>query len=133
MQSSERPAGEAVLTHITNSCLGVRQALRRARVEGAWLSAGPIRPGAHAVYADGIYRLGNLAGEAHPVVAEGISMAMQSAWLLARRLVAEAELRPTVEIARAYQSDWRSAFANGGAIARLPAVAYSLCDPQWQD
>src|SRR5439155_26475996 len=36
----------------------------------------------------GLFRVGNAAGEAHPVVAEGISMAMQSAWLLARRLIA---------------------------------------------
>src|SRR6202043_3561381 len=32
--------------------------------------------------------VGNAAGEAHPVVAEGIGMAMQSAWSLCKRLTA---------------------------------------------
>ncbi len=81
-----RQAGEAVLLHIEASCLGVRDALQRAVLDGAWLSAGPIRPGIRTGYADGLYLAGNIAGEAHPVVAEGISMAMQSAWLLCRRL-----------------------------------------------
>jgi flavin-dependent dehydrogenase len=33
------------------------------------------------------FLIGNIAGEAHPIVAEGISMAMQSGWLLARLLL----------------------------------------------
>ncbi len=40
----------------------------------------------------GVYPLGNLAGEAHPVIAEGISMAMQSAWLLVREMTASDDL-----------------------------------------
>ena len=54
--------------------------------EGSWRSAGPIRPGYEA-HAGGIFLAGNAAGEAHPVVAEGISMAMQSSSLLVRRLL----------------------------------------------
>ena len=55
---------------------------------GAGLSAGPIRPGIRDRHADGMFRIGNCAGEAHPIVAEGISMAMQSAALLCRLLIA---------------------------------------------
>src|SRR5262249_15963976 len=40
-----KTAGELVLEYIADSCLGVRRALARARREGDWLSAGPIRPG----------------------------------------------------------------------------------------
>jgi menaquinone-9 beta-reductase len=81
-------AGEAVLRHVRNSCRGVADALDGAVPDGPFLSAGPIRPGIRERFADGIFRIGNLAGEAHPIVAEGISMAMQSAWLLSSILLA---------------------------------------------
>jgi flavin-dependent dehydrogenase len=81
-------AGKAVLAHILESCRGVREALDGARLEGDWLSAGPIRPGIRRQGFGGTFLVGNAAGEAHPVVAEGIGMAMQSAWLLCERLTA---------------------------------------------
>ena len=81
------PAGEVVFQHIMNNCAGVRLALSQAKREGSWLAAGPIRPGIRQRYADGLFYVGNIAGEAHPVVAEGISMAMQSAWLLSEILI----------------------------------------------
>ena len=68
---------------------------------------GRRRPG----FADGVFRVGNLAGEAHPVVAEGISMALQSAWLLSRRLIAAGGNQAAVDVARAYQADWNASFA----------------------
>ena len=55
-------AAEAVAAHIAQSCLGVRQALRHAQVDDAWLSAGPIRPGIRKRYADGLFFIGNIAG-----------------------------------------------------------------------
>jgi len=108
-------AGEAVVEHIKNSCAGVRDALDGARTEEAILSAGPIRPGIRTRYSDGVFFVGNIAGEAHPIVAEGISMAMQSAWLLCRRLIARpdavASPRALANIGRAYAADWDTAFA----------------------
>jgi flavin-dependent dehydrogenase len=110
-----RRAAEAVLHHIQSSCAGVRHALKRATLDHAWLSAGPIRPGIRDCYADGIFRIGNCAGEAHPVVAEGISMAMQSAALLCRLLIAgecDAELgRGVAEVGARYESEWKDLFA----------------------
>src|ERR1700683_2580756 len=85
---SSDAAGDAVLSHILDSCRGVRDALEAARRDGPWLAAGPLRPGIRVRGNGGICAVGNAAGEAHPVVAEGISMAMQSAWLLTRRLIA---------------------------------------------
>ena len=41
---------------------------------------------------DGVFRIGNAAGEAHPIVGEGISMALQSAFVLAA-LIAPAACR----------------------------------------
>ena len=59
-----------------------------ARLQGGWLATGPIRPGIRLPAQCGVFLVGNAAGEAHPVVAEGISMAMQAAWLLARTFLA---------------------------------------------
>ncbi|HVS26699.1 MAG TPA: FAD-dependent monooxygenase [Burkholderiales bacterium] len=115
-------AAEAVLQHIQASCLGVRQALRCASLDGAWLSAGPIRPGIRKRYSNGIFLIGNAAGEAHPIVAEGISMAMQSAWLLCQRLIASQDDivagRAVAEVGRDYATAWSTGFA-----ARIRAAA----------
>lgn len=80
-------AGEAVLRHIFQSCVVASEVLSKATRVGSWLSSGPIHPGIRRHYNDGIFYVGNIAGEAHPVIAEGISMAMQSAWLLAKILI----------------------------------------------
>ena len=79
--------------HIGSSCKGVALALASATLDGAWLSAGPLRTGIRTFGSDGIFAIGNAAAEAHPIVAEGISIAIQSAALLCERLVARPELR----------------------------------------
>jgi flavin-dependent dehydrogenase len=96
-------AADAVLAHITATTRGVAQALDGAVVDGPLLSVGPIRPGIRPRHADGIFFVGNIAGEAHPIIAEGISMALQSAHMLARMLIA----------ARGdeYAAAWRKRFA----------------------
>ena len=109
-------AGEAVLKHITKSCLGIRQVFRSAKREGNWLSAGPIRPGIRRRYADGVFYVGNRAGEAHPIVAEGISMAMQSAWILSQVLLTHQNeilsSKNAAEAGDAYTKQWNAHFAN---------------------
>ena len=77
-----RKAGDAVLAHICENSAGVAEALAQATREGAWLAAGPIRPGVRTFGHDGVFPVGNAAAEAHPVIAEGISIAIQSAALL---------------------------------------------------
>ena len=81
-------AGEAVMHHILTNTEGVRRTLQGAMVEDAILASGPLRPGIRSRYRDGIFFAGNAAGEAHPIIAEGISMAIQSSWLLAQHLLA---------------------------------------------
>ena len=115
-------AGDSVLAHIRANCRGVDEALAPAQLDGAFLAAGPIRPGMRARYANRIFFAGNAAGEAHPIIAEGISMAIQSAWLLATRLVAQLRAWQAPElldaIGRDYARDWRRTFA-----PRLAAAA----------
>ena len=114
-------AAAAVHAHVQASCLGVRDALRGALVQDAWLSVGPIRPGIRSpAPAPGRFAIGNAAGEAHPILGEGISMAIQSAWLLCSRLLAEqSALRlegasrsaANARVALDYDRAWRQNFA----------------------
>jgi flavin-dependent dehydrogenase len=108
-----RPAGETLLDHVMRSCRGVREALAPAWRASPWLAAGPIRPGIRPLYESGTFFVGNAAGEAHPLVAEGISMAIQSARLAGATLL-EASGRDCVALdqaGRRYAAEWRGNFA----------------------
>ena len=85
-------AGEAVFRHVMQQ-----------ESEARWLAAGPLRPGRRPPVQDGVYVVGNAAGEAHPVVGEGISMAMHSAALLSQLLLHSSE--------KQYARRWRTQFA----------------------
>jgi menaquinone-9 beta-reductase len=108
-------AGEAVQRHIEASCAGAGQVLRGARRDGAWMAAGPIRPGFRVGGRGDIFLVGNAAGEAHPAIAEGISIALQSAWLLAQRLIPwrsdGSSYKGLVAARTLYARDWRRHFA----------------------
>jgi flavin-dependent dehydrogenase len=106
-------AGEAVVTHAIESSRGVREALAGARREAAWLSAGPIQPGIRRLVRGNLFVAGNAAGEAHPLVAEGISMAIQSGWLLGGVLAAQASLSDAAlrSAGLRYARGWRRNFA----------------------
>jgi len=104
-------AGEAVLAHILETTEGARMALEAATQEADFLSTGPIHPGIRARYDNGIFFAGNIAGEAHPVIAEGISMAIQASSLLARLLIAHRGER--------YAEEWKHHFASRIRAASL--------------
>ena len=131
-RTSEERAGETVLRHLRRSCRGVANALERAKLRGSWLSAGPIRPGIRVAFAEGVFRVGNAAGEAHPIIAEGISMAVQSAWLLCRTLLSEKDSLDNAsilaDVGRAYAASWRAHFA--GRIHAAAVFAHALRRPE---
>ena len=108
-------AGEAVEAYLRHSCPGVREALNDAQRDGSWLSVGPLQPGIRVGAEHGPFRVGNAAGETHPLIGEGISMALQSATLLANSLtqrpVATIDARRAGELQRRYAAAWRDAFA----------------------
>jgi flavin-dependent dehydrogenase len=128
----DQPVGDVVEANLRDACAGIARALAGAMRVGPWLSVGPIRPGMRLRWPPEIFAVGNAAGEAHPVVAEGISMAMQSAWLLARRLIHSRGPRNVDQAA--YAAEWRRAFRTrlraSQAVARWAmsptAVAASL-------
>ena len=105
--------------------------MSRARLDRSWLAAGPINPGMRKPNADGLFLVGNLAGEAHPIVAEGISLAIQSAWLLCRRLIARQDEvtagRAIAETGEDYAAEWRMLFA--GRIRAAAWFAYLAMRP----
>ena len=115
-------AGEAVERWLRQSCRGLREALATAHREGPWLAAGPLDPGIRLRADDAMFRVGNAAGEAHPLIGEGMSMALQSAWLLGTQLLERSagKARPRDgwadaswqhEVAVRYVSAWRRRFA----------------------
>jgi 2-polyprenyl-6-methoxyphenol hydroxylase-like FAD-dependent oxidoreductase len=135
------PAGIVVEHILRSECAGVAAALCEAAREGPWLATGPIRPGIRLAGGDGIFRVGNAAGEAHPIVGEGISMALQSAFLLAsflgpeRAALVDAARADAVqrELLKRYERTWRRRFAARLAIAAVfahvamrPAAAATL-------
>ncbi len=124
-ESRGAPAGVAVESYLRHSCHGVRDALRDAAREGSWLSVGPLRPGIRLHDVPGVFRVGNAAGETHPLIGEGISMALQSSKLLVeslRRPSARAGGARTLrESHEAYAAAWRQAFVPRLRLAALYA------------
>ena len=123
-----RGAGEALLDHIRRACPAIGAFLDGASLEERWLSAGPIRPGFRPIRSGGAYAVGNAAGEAHPVIAEGITMAMQSAALLSSILLRHGSARALEEpdaVLGEYRKHWRETFAPrirvAAALARWSA------------
>jgi flavin-dependent dehydrogenase len=91
-------AGEALFRHVM-----------KRESQANWLGAGPLRPGRRPLVRNGVFVIGNAAAESHPVVGEGISMAMHSAALLSELLL-DARLSRAA-VARAYVRRWRRQYA----------------------
>jgi flavin-dependent dehydrogenase len=110
-------AGEIVEAWLRRECAGVAQALVQAQRVGPWLASGPIDPGIRVRPTDALLRVGNAAGEAHPILGEGISMALQSAGLLCSELLGPSsggcpgDARWHAAVARRYAAQWRRQFA----------------------
>jgi menaquinone-9 beta-reductase len=117
-------AAEAAIAYLASDCAGVAAMLSQAEQHGSWLSVGPIRPGIRMPRHGGhAFLIGNAAGEAHPIIGEGISMAIQSAWLLAESLAgnkqAMSEKQKQVRLHGQYAAEWRRNFAPRIHLAAL--------------
>jgi menaquinone-9 beta-reductase len=117
-------AGDVVEAWLRRSCKGVDTALCRSQRDGAWHAVGPLRTGFHPGSSPGIVRIGNAAVEAHPLIGEGICMALQSAAifasLAARRAVA-IDAASLVALQRTHVALCRQQFAQRLRIAQLYA------------
>ncbi len=114
-------AGENALKYIVGSVGGVAKALENAQMLESPIGAGPLRPAIRSRYSQAVFRVGNAAGEAHPVIAEGISMAIQSGDMLARHLLTGLSMDVMGEN---YANHWERQF--GGRI-RAANVYSKLC------
>ena len=107
-------AGDAVQAWLLQECAGVRRALQGALRDANWITAGPLEPGVHLQADDGIFRIGNAAGEAHPILGEGMSMALQSAAVLGSVLLGPSGTVPGAhqqgDLQRRYVAAWRQTF-----------------------
>lgn len=126
-------AGIAVGEYLSRSCPAVRSLLEAARYDGQWLSVGPIRPGIRVGLDGDLFRVGNAAGEAHPLIGEGISIALQSAGLLVEHLlsepVAQLDQRRTHALNLRYAAAWRDAFARRLRLAAW--YAHTAMHPEY--
>ena len=118
-------ASEAVEAWLLRECDGVRQALGGAVRDGPWLASGPLNPGIRLQTSDGFFKVGNAAGEAHPILGEGMSMALQSASLLCSHLLdrpsstTPPNAAAQAELQRRYVGAWRREFAPRLRLAAL--------------
>jgi len=110
-------AGDAVEAWLKRQNRGVGQALHGAARDGPWLASGPLDPGVRVGLNDRWFRVGNAAGEAHPILGEGMSMALQSAALLCSKLLGDQPAaRPPpgarhASLQQRYAAAWRHEFA----------------------
>jgi flavin-dependent dehydrogenase len=120
-------AGEAVSQHLRRSCPELRGHIDNGQMDGSWLGVGPIRPGIRVADRVDLFRVGNAAGETHPLIGEGISMALQSAFLLAGHLSGQAaaalDRDRTATLNRRYAAAWSARFAPRLRFAKAYAHA----------
>ncbi len=121
-------AGAVVEAMLRRDCAGVESALDGAGRQGAWLASGPLAPGVRLrARGDALLRIGNAAGEAHPIVGEGMSMALQSAFLLCEQLLASAPTAQDADwhakVSARHAARWRRRFVPRLALAAAFAHA----------
>ncbi len=110
-------AGDAVEHTLRRECAGVDAALASASRAGNWLASGPLRPGIRRFETDQPFLVGNAAGEAHPIIGEGMSMALQAAFVLCECLLRHRAARSEApgcwqhSAGQAYHAQWRMQFA----------------------
>jgi menaquinone-9 beta-reductase len=137
LRRSRMSAGEALFRHVLASSTALEDALGDGIHEGPWLAVGPLRPGIRPLVRDGIFAVGNAAGEVHPIVGEGITLALESASALAAPLIdALARGCDPLEAAAPYRSRYRAALrrrlwrsAALATIAMNPALAACAREP----
>jgi flavin-dependent dehydrogenase len=116
-------AGMAVEATLRRSCPRAGDALADARRDGSWLSVGPIRPGIRLSAPCGVFRIGNAGGESHPLIGEGIAMALQSARLLVGLLeqqpASAIDARRALLLQRRYAHAWKRHFVPRLRLAAL--------------
>ena len=129
-QFPDHPAADAAVAYLNTACPATGDLLATGKQRGAWLGDGPLRPGMRMHVVSGrVFAVGDAAGAAHPMLGDGVDMAIESALLLARMLIAagrgELRQRSLRLLHGAYLNAWRARFAarvqHAGWAAQLAA------------
>ena len=134
LRSRGAPLGDSLLAHLQERSDALAHALRGATREGAWLGAGPLRPGARSLYRDGVFAIGNAAGEAHPDRrrrhCDGDALGGAALRPVERGAQIDRTIDPAAAVARAYTLAWWRAFGFRlhasllfGQLAMRPAIS----------
>jgi menaquinone-9 beta-reductase len=109
------PAAEAVQQYVIAKVRGLENIVANAKMDGPWLAVGPLRPGLRPVHTHGALAIGNALCESHPLIGEGMSMAIQSAWLLCEYLKhqqpASLDDQALARIAETFIREWRHRYS----------------------
>ncbi|KAA0911183.1 NAD(P)/FAD-dependent oxidoreductase [Pusillimonas sp. ANT_WB101] len=138
-----KPAGEVIEAMLKRECRGVEDALLGAMRQGTWMASGPLAPGIRLKSEETVFRIGNAAGEAHPIIGEGMSMALQSAWLLCEKLMQAGQTNAASvsttwqrAVCNDYAAQWRKKFvprmrlaSTFAYVAMRPATSAALLIP----
>lgn len=116
----QQPGGSAAQSAsrwVMQHCSAAEAMLAGAEQRGKWLAVGPIHPGIRINKTkNAVFLVGNAAGEAHPIIGEGISIAIQSAMLAANILapyhknIKDVRVQELLQVT--YAKLWRQHFAN---------------------
>lgn len=129
-QFPDHPAADAAFAYLNTACPATGVLLATGKQRGAWLGATPLRPGMRMHLASGrVFAVGDAVGAAHPMLGDGLDMAIESALLLARMLIAagrgDLRQRSLRLLHGAYLNAWRARFAarvqHAGWAAQLAA------------
>lgn len=124
MRGAGLSAGAAVEGLLRSACRGVAAALDGASLVDGWQSVGPLRPGLRPESGSGVIPVGNAAVEAHPLIGEGICMALECASLLAAIVGPRAacvDERFLHRVREAYVRAARATFARRLSLGRVYA------------
>ena len=122
LATPETSAAQAAQIYVSNVCPAVAHAIHNAQLQGKWLTIGPLQPGIRLPrQGSKLFLIGNAAGEAHPIIGEGISMAIQSAFLLASNLAMHKQMSKVdqKQVQKKYAAAWHRHFSKRIQLASL--------------
>lgn len=125
-RSGSKDPGDTLRQHLERTIPKVAKLLHGTEQQGRWRTTGSVRPGYRRMYHQGLFAVGSCAGEPDPVIAEGISMALQSGELAADCLAAHAspaklDAAAIDRAGAAYATRWRQSFRTRIAASQLIA------------
>ncbi len=127
---ADYPSGDALMEYLFRGQSAWAKMFRGAQRLDRWNACGPARPGRGVAYHEGAFRVGNAAGEVHPLIGEGVTLALRSAALVAELLPRGLAAGDSwAEMGRNYTVAWRREFRRRLYASNL--FSSVLVHPTW--